>query len=106
MHGDVPSLLVVDDDSKIRNLVASYLRSEGYDVEVASDGKEAIEAVRRLQPDLGHASPDEHPCGQSTRSSRRSTRTRVGGEELDIFTKSVGRRDGIWLGLLVSVGHG
>ena len=52
MHGDVPSLLVVDDDSKIRNLVASYLRSEGYDVEVASDGKEAIEAVRRLQPDL------------------------------------------------------
>ncbi len=46
------TILVVDDEEKIRNLVGSYLRSEGFDILTADDGQAAVEAVRRHQPDL------------------------------------------------------
>ncbi len=46
------TVLVVDDEEKIRNLVASYLRSEGFDVLTVDDGQAAVDAVRRHQPDL------------------------------------------------------
>ncbi len=36
-------ILVVDDDEGIRKVVAEALRSEGYSVDTASNGKEAIE---------------------------------------------------------------
>jgi DNA-binding response OmpR family regulator len=49
---DVASVLVVDDDDKIRNLVVSYLRSEGYEVASASDGAAALAEVRDRHPDL------------------------------------------------------
>ncbi len=47
-----PTVLVVDDEEKIRNLVTSYLRSEGYDVMAVDDGAAAVDMVRRHQPDL------------------------------------------------------
>ena len=46
------TILVVDDEDKIRNLVGSYLRSEGFDVLTADNGQAAVDAVRRHQPDL------------------------------------------------------
>ncbi len=46
------TVLVVDDEDKIRNLVGSYLRSEGFEVVTANDGQAAVEMVRRHQPDL------------------------------------------------------
>jgi two-component system response regulator MprA len=39
------SILVVEDDSAVRDLVASCLAIEGYTVEEAQDGAEAIQAL-------------------------------------------------------------
>lgn len=47
-----PRVLVADDDPMVRRLVASTLREGGYEVVVASDGREAIEAARAERPDL------------------------------------------------------
>ncbi|WP_135556951.1 response regulator transcription factor [Paenibacillus cymbidii] len=46
------NILVTDDDPEIRDVIAIYLRNEGYRVIVATDGAEAIEAVRREAVDL------------------------------------------------------
>ena len=40
-----PTVLVVDDEPNIVELVRLYLKSEGYQVESASDGREALEKV-------------------------------------------------------------
>lgn len=45
-------ILVVDDDSAIRNLVHRYLYQQGYQVESASDGQTALELFRQFHPDL------------------------------------------------------
>ncbi len=46
------TILVVDDDRKIVDLVALYLKRDGYTVLIASDGYEALEIARRKLPDL------------------------------------------------------
>ncbi len=46
------TILVVDDEKKIRDLVGSYLEREGYSVLVADSGQRALEAVNRAHPDL------------------------------------------------------
>ncbi len=46
------SVLVVDDEEKIRQLVATYLRHEGFDVLTAGGGEEAVELTRTHQPAL------------------------------------------------------
>lgn len=46
------TILVVDDERKIRDLVRSYLEREGYAVLVADTGQRALEAVERTHPDL------------------------------------------------------
>ncbi len=45
-------VLVVDDEQKIRSLVASYLRAEGFEVIEADDGSAAVAAVGSRRPDL------------------------------------------------------
>src|SRR5262245_59046120 len=40
-------ILVVDDDRDIREVLALLLESEGHDVEVAADGADALEKLRR-----------------------------------------------------------
>ncbi len=45
-------ILVVDDESRIVDLVTSMLSKHGYDVVSASDGVEALEQVKDLKPDL------------------------------------------------------
>lgn len=47
--GDV---LVVDDDADIREVVASILSCDGYDVRGAENGAEALEMVRARTPDV------------------------------------------------------
>ena len=45
-------VLVVDDEASIVDAVATALRYEGYDVEEAYNGRDAIDAVVRREPDL------------------------------------------------------
>jgi two-component system response regulator MprA len=44
-------ILVVDDDAAVRDSLARTLRFEGYQVDTAYDGRQAIEAVRAAEPD-------------------------------------------------------
>ena len=46
----VPLVLVVEDDSKGADLLRIYLSEAGYTVEVARDGAEGLEKIRRLAP--------------------------------------------------------
>ncbi|MEX2556089.1 MAG: response regulator transcription factor [Actinomycetota bacterium] len=46
------TVLVVDDERKIRDTVRSYLERDGYAVLVADTGQRAIEAAARATPDL------------------------------------------------------
>jgi two-component system OmpR family response regulator len=45
-------ILVVDDEAMIVDAVATALRYEGYDVETAASGREALAAVGRREPNL------------------------------------------------------
>jgi DNA-binding response OmpR family regulator len=45
-------ILIVDDDKKIVNLVALYLKHEGFNVLTAYDGQEAIDLALQRQPAL------------------------------------------------------
>jgi len=46
------SVLVVDDDPKLVELLRVYLERDGYRVRTAADGRQALEALRDGQPDL------------------------------------------------------
>jgi two-component system response regulator MprA len=46
------AILVVDDDAPIRRMLDRTLSAEGYAVETAADGGEALAAVERSTPDL------------------------------------------------------
>lgn len=45
-------ILVVDDDERLRMLLQSYLRQEGFEVVTAINGREALFAARQDPPDL------------------------------------------------------
>jgi CheY-like chemotaxis protein len=47
-----PRILVVDDESNIRDLLTQEFTEAGYQVSVASNGREAVALVRRDRPDL------------------------------------------------------
>jgi CheY-like chemotaxis protein len=47
----VATILAVDDDPTIQQLLVVNLELEGYDVIVASDGEEALERIRKDKPD-------------------------------------------------------
>ncbi|MBN2083651.1 MAG: response regulator transcription factor [Anaerolineales bacterium] len=46
------TILVVDDERKITNLVRDYLVRAGFQVLTAADGREALDAARERKPDL------------------------------------------------------
>jgi two-component system response regulator AtoC len=45
-------ILVVDDEDSVRMVLKALLRREGYEVETASDGEEAVNKVKLLQPSM------------------------------------------------------
>lgn len=47
-----PDILVVDDEPQVRQVVASYLESEGYVVRAAANGTDALAEIARKRPDL------------------------------------------------------
>ncbi len=46
------TILIIDDEQNILNLVTAYLRAEGYSVHTATDGPTGLKAARALKPDL------------------------------------------------------
>ncbi len=46
------SVLVIDDDEKMRELLTTILEGEGYYVESAANGKQAIEACKKVHFDV------------------------------------------------------
>ena len=51
-NGNGQRILVVDDEPSIVDAVATALRYEGFEVDEASSGRDALEAVTRQEPDL------------------------------------------------------
>lgn len=49
---DKETLLIVDDEKEIRELIEIYLKNEGYEVIMASTGLEAIQTVNQRRVDL------------------------------------------------------
>lgn len=47
-----PRILVVDDEDSIRDALATALRYEGFAVDEARDGREALLEAERFQPDV------------------------------------------------------
>lgn len=45
-------ILVVDDEPNIRKVVGILLKTEGFDVDYASDGEEALSKLEKSLPDL------------------------------------------------------
>ena len=45
-------ILVVDDDSNIRDLLKQSLENEGYEVRTAADGYEAIDGANNASPSI------------------------------------------------------
>ena len=46
------SVLVVEDDQNIRELLQMYLEKEGYAVTLAADGRQGLEKFRAISPDI------------------------------------------------------
>jgi len=48
----VQTILVVDDEPRIAQIAADYLRQAGYEVATAGDGRTALDRARATPPDL------------------------------------------------------
>ncbi len=48
----VPTVLIVDDEKNLLELYKSELSADGYDVLVASTGKEAVDLLQKNRPDV------------------------------------------------------
>lgn len=48
----MPRVLLAEDDAATAELVSAYLRREGFEVEHAPDGEQAVAAARRSPPDV------------------------------------------------------
>lgn len=52
MEQTAPRALVVDDDEPIRQMIARVLRRDGFEVDSARDGQEAIDRIEKNDYDL------------------------------------------------------
>lgn len=49
---DAVTVVIVDDEKPLVDLVSRYLQREGYEVDAAYDGLEALEVIARVNPDV------------------------------------------------------
>jgi CheY-like chemotaxis protein len=52
MHGVMSSILVVDDDTQVLDVMSEMLRLEGHNVSIAENGQQAVNQMRDAQFDL------------------------------------------------------
>jgi len=55
MEGDIKvkaKILVVDDQTGVRRLLFEVFNEEGYEVEIAVNGQEALDKIKTVMPDL------------------------------------------------------
>jgi len=52
MEAEKKTVLIVDDDPEIRRLIAGFIRVEGFEVELAEDGREMDGILERVRPDV------------------------------------------------------
>ena len=45
-------VLIIDDERPIRETLEMFLREKGYEVATSEDGKEGLEAVQRVRPEI------------------------------------------------------
>ncbi len=50
--GDAPTVMVVDDDPIARDLLSRHLRRDGYNVVTAAGGRNIVDRVREIRPDV------------------------------------------------------
>lgn len=48
----MPIMLIADDNRQITSILEEYAKSEGYDVKIAFDGKAAMDAFNKYNPDI------------------------------------------------------
>lgn len=48
----IPTILSVDDEQDVTDLVAFHLQRAGYEVLTAADGRQALDVIQRRRPDL------------------------------------------------------
>lgn len=48
----IHTILIVDDEKELANIVAAYLKVEGFQVEITNDGKAGLEAFHRCNPSV------------------------------------------------------
>ena len=47
-----PRILIVDDEARVRDMLADFLRNEGFAVQTAGNGDAALAAIERQRPTL------------------------------------------------------
>ena len=52
MIGIIGTIMVVEDEERVRDLLRLYLEKDGFHVEMAVDGEEAISRIPLVNPDL------------------------------------------------------
>jgi CheY-like chemotaxis protein len=51
-RGDLPTVLVIDDDPPVHQLMERFLERQGFAVKTFKGGSDVLEKVRRIQPDI------------------------------------------------------
>ena len=46
------TILIVDDEKDVCEMLERYLKSKGYDISSANDGREALEKVKTFKPQV------------------------------------------------------
>jgi CheY-like chemotaxis protein len=86
----VRTVLLIDDDPVVTSMYGKMLREQGFDVEIAGNGEEGLEAVRRRMPDVVLLDLDMPKV--SGISWLKTIRSRVRSKNLPVVILTAGRK--------------